>query len=174
MGYSDVYYKGGSLFYEMEQRMGEEKFRQALREYVRTFAYGMVDTEQFRQFWLGKGDFSEERGECPSFPSPDLPARGPSLPKRFRCRRIPAHSLFQPRYLEEATLWKCHGLQRCGRPIRRWPGPARCGPPQAVFREPLHGPMRGGASRRPAHNVAGRKHAATRREHFYPRGASHA
>lgn len=59
MGYSDVYSKGGSLFYEMEQRMGEQKFRQALREYVRTFAYGTVDTEQFRQFWLGKGDFSK-------------------------------------------------------------------------------------------------------------------
>lgn len=59
MGYSEIYYKGGSLFYEMEQRMGEEKFRQALREYVRTFAYGTVDTEQFRQFWLGKGDFSK-------------------------------------------------------------------------------------------------------------------
>ena len=39
--------------------MGEQKFRQALREYVRTFAYGTVDTEQFRQFWLRKGDFSK-------------------------------------------------------------------------------------------------------------------
>lgn len=59
MGYSEIYYKGGSLFYEMEQRMGEQQFRQALREYVSTFAYGTVDTEQFRQFWLGKGDFSK-------------------------------------------------------------------------------------------------------------------
>ena len=59
MGYSEIYNKGGSLFYEMEQRMGEEKFRQALREYVSTFAYGTVDTEQFRQFWLGTGDFSK-------------------------------------------------------------------------------------------------------------------
>lgn len=59
MGYSDVYSKGGSLFYEMEQQLGEAKFRQALRDYVSEFAYGTVNPQQFRQFWLEKGDFSK-------------------------------------------------------------------------------------------------------------------
>lgn len=90
----------------------------------------------------GGGIFLKKGASVPlSLPRTCL--RGAPRPKGFRCRRIPAHSLFHPRSLEEATLWKCHGLRRCGRPIRRWPGSARCVPPQAVFGEPLHGPMRG-------------------------------
>ena len=56
MGYSEIYSKGAALIYEIQQQMGEEAFDSALKEYVRRFAYGIVTTESFREFWSEKTD----------------------------------------------------------------------------------------------------------------------
>ncbi len=58
MGYSDVYYKGASLIYEMQQQLGKDSFDPALKEYVRAFAYDIVTKEDFVEFWSKRGDFS--------------------------------------------------------------------------------------------------------------------
>ena len=54
--YSEIYYKGAALVYEIQQQMGEDAFESALKEYVRRFAYGIVTTESFREFWNEKTD----------------------------------------------------------------------------------------------------------------------
>ncbi len=59
MSYSLIYGKGASLLYQMEQKMGEEAFKEAAREYVSKFAYGFVTTDSFKEFWGSKGDFKE-------------------------------------------------------------------------------------------------------------------
>ena len=56
MGYSEIYSKGAALMYEIQQQMGEDAFDSALKEYVRRFAYGIVTTESFREFWSEKTD----------------------------------------------------------------------------------------------------------------------
>lgn len=58
MGYSEIYDKGGSLFYQMMEQMGDENFSKALRAYVNEFAYGFVTPESFKQFWNEQYDFS--------------------------------------------------------------------------------------------------------------------
>ncbi len=57
--YGEIYEKGGSLLYMMEQQMGETAFEEALKEYVQRFAYGFVTTETFQEFWSSKADFSK-------------------------------------------------------------------------------------------------------------------
>ena len=59
MGYSEIYDKGASLIYEMEQQMGEDAFDQAMKEYVQHFAYRFVTKDTFQEFWSSKADFSK-------------------------------------------------------------------------------------------------------------------
>lgn len=59
MGYSEIYDKGASLIYEMEQQMGEETFVEALKEYIEEFSYSFVTTDSFKEFWNSKADFNE-------------------------------------------------------------------------------------------------------------------
>ena len=59
MGYWEIYDKGASLIYMMQQQMGEEAFSEAVKEYVQTFAYGFVTTDSFKEFWNGKADLQE-------------------------------------------------------------------------------------------------------------------
>lgn len=59
MGYGEIYDKGASLIYQMEQQMGGEAFDMAIKEYVDRFAFGTVSTEDFVNFWSEKDDFSE-------------------------------------------------------------------------------------------------------------------
>ena len=56
--YSFVYIYGGAMFYEMEETMGKDAFRAALRDYVDEFAYGFVTPEEFQAFWNARADFS--------------------------------------------------------------------------------------------------------------------
>lgn len=59
MGYSEIYDKGASLIYKIEQEIGEGAFDRAVKEYVQRFAYGFVTAEDFKAFWNEKGDLSE-------------------------------------------------------------------------------------------------------------------
>lgn len=59
MGYGEVYDKGASLFYEMQNMMGYDNFVSALKDYVNEFAFNFVTPEKFKGFWNSKGDFSE-------------------------------------------------------------------------------------------------------------------
>lgn len=59
MDYSEIYDKGASLIYEMEQQMGEDAFDQAMQEYVQHFAYRFVTKDTFQEFWSSKADFSK-------------------------------------------------------------------------------------------------------------------
>lgn len=54
-----LYTKGASLIYQMEQKMGEAAFAEALKEYVEMFAYDFVTPEKFQTFWQTKDDFQE-------------------------------------------------------------------------------------------------------------------
>ncbi|MBO4927999.1 MAG: M1 family metallopeptidase [Clostridiales bacterium] len=57
--YGEVYYKGAALIFHMYQEMGEDAFFEAIKDYVKAFAYEEVDPIDFRNFWITKGDFSE-------------------------------------------------------------------------------------------------------------------
>ncbi len=57
--YGKLYDKGGSLLYQMQERMGKESFLMAMKEYVSHFAYRFVTAESFQEFWNSKGDFKE-------------------------------------------------------------------------------------------------------------------
>ena len=56
MSYSDIYEYGSTLIYSIYNKMGEEEFFKAAREYVNTFKYGFVTTEDFKGFWSKKAD----------------------------------------------------------------------------------------------------------------------
>ena len=57
--YGEMYYKGAALIWHMYSQMGSVAFDEALKDYVRTFAYTEVTPEEFVYFWCGKGDFAE-------------------------------------------------------------------------------------------------------------------
>ena len=57
--YGEIYYKGAAMIYHMYREMGDEAFRTALKEYIRTFAYTEVTPDEFREFWSKKGNFAE-------------------------------------------------------------------------------------------------------------------
>lgn len=59
MGYGEIYDKGASLIYMMQQQMGEESFYDALKEYIAKFSYSFVTTNSFKKFWNNKADFKE-------------------------------------------------------------------------------------------------------------------
>ena len=59
MGYGGIYDKAASLVYQMQEQMGEDEFDLALKEYVQNFAYGIVTTTSFKDYWNTKSDFSE-------------------------------------------------------------------------------------------------------------------
>ena len=56
--YSNVYTYGAAMLYEMEEEMGKDAFRAALRSYVDAFAYEFVTPEAFQSFWNAQADFS--------------------------------------------------------------------------------------------------------------------
>ena len=56
--YTFVYIYGAAMFYEMEETMGKDAFRAALRSYVDEFAYQFVTPEEFQAFWNAQADFS--------------------------------------------------------------------------------------------------------------------
>ena len=57
--YGEIYYKGAAMIYHMYEKMGEDAFAEALKEYVETFAYTEVTPDEFIDFWSEKGDFKE-------------------------------------------------------------------------------------------------------------------
>ena len=57
--YGEIYYKGAAMIYHMFEKMGDEAFFEALKDYINTFAYTEVTPGQFREFWSEKGDFTE-------------------------------------------------------------------------------------------------------------------
>ena len=57
--YGEIYYKSAAMIFHMYEKLGDEAFISALKEYVQKFAYSEVTPEEFRTFWSGKGDFSE-------------------------------------------------------------------------------------------------------------------
>lgn len=57
--YLAIYVKGGKFHYEMYKKLGEEQYFKYLKEYVKTFAYDEVTTEEFIDFWKDKGKFKK-------------------------------------------------------------------------------------------------------------------
>ena len=49
--YIYVYESSAALYYELSQRLGDEQFAKALRNYFDNYAFGEVTAPEFREFW---------------------------------------------------------------------------------------------------------------------------
>lgn len=57
--YMAIYLKGGKFHYEMFEKLGEDNYLKGLKEYVKTFAFDEVTTDEFVDYWSEKGDFTK-------------------------------------------------------------------------------------------------------------------
>ena len=57
--YIAIYIKGGKFHYEMFKQLGEAEYLKCLKEYIKTFAFDEVTTDEFIDFWKEKGDFNK-------------------------------------------------------------------------------------------------------------------